>query len=398
MRNFLLTILLCLSAYVIAGNGTQASPLTVAEAKSKSLSSTTKYWVTGYVVGEMNSYANGKWFFNVAPPFSGGVYLIADSPEEYVLTQCLCLQFPTSSNGIDFNLYDSPQYWRKKVLFQATREDYNNMAGLKKVTDFSVLTPEPLADEAQAWDFFETFEDGEFTPTDATDKWLGGEFEVREYYGKSDKIGTVVCTWKLINAIIDDGKPKWDDQCASLRNQNASLELTFDREEGIGEVEFWAGNYEDYKTAQLTFTLAVSADKGKTWKTVAADQQVAKSAKSITNGMTLYRYKVNTQGQARIRITKTDTNNGKGLQIDDIKMSRYTNTGTALDNAVFPATIKQQGQQLVIQTPVPQQLTIYNALGQTVADVLVNGEYTITLHSGVYILRTPASARKVLVK
>lgn len=394
----LINSLLLFCQLAIAGTGTQSSPLTIAEAKAKNTSSTTKYWVTGYIVGELESYSNNKWFFNMAPPFGGSVYLLADNRKECDLTKCVCLQFPTGSNGSDeYNLEDNPQYWRKKVLLQATREQYNNMDGLKKVTDFQVVSAEPINDESAEWDFFETFEDGSFTPTVAADKWQGGEFEVREYEDRYDNIGTVVRTWHLTNGIVDNGKPKWDDQCVSLRGQNATLELTTDHTDGIGEIEFWAGNYEDYGTAQLTFTLSVSTNQGSTWTAVVTNQQVAKSSRAVTNGMSLYRYDVNRTGGVRIKITKTDSNSGKGLQIDNIKMSRYNNQSTALTDNKPDADILLLGDMVEIRSRLPQRLMIFSTLGQCIVNRTIDGYYSTRLDKGMYIIRIGEKSQKIIV-
>ncbi len=403
MNRILLTLIsvLFVVAALFAGDGSSAtSPLTVQQAKAKNVSTTTKYWLTGYVVGEMSAYSNSKWFVNMAPPFDGSVFLLADNPKEQDFTKCICLQFPTSSNGAEqYSLDENPQFWRKKVLLQGTREQYNNLDGFKKITDFQCVSSD-MTNEAQLWDFFETFEQGEFTPRVATDKWQGGVYEVREYADRHDNVGTVVSSWQLHNAIVDDGKPKWDDQCLSLRNANAYAELTTDRSEGIGEVEFWAGNHENYKAAQLSFTLSVSVDQGESWTNIVTNQQVSKSAKATTNGMSLYRYDVNVPGRVRIRITKTDSNTGMGLQIDDLKMSRYSNHGTAINSPENDddALISVQNNQVSVIVPYPQNISVYTPQGQCLMQKNEAETLNIFLPQGIYILRTNSTAQKFVVK
>ncbi|MBR1630611.1 MAG: hypothetical protein IJ680_02020 [Paludibacteraceae bacterium] len=395
----LLMLLLALRATgVMAGDGSESSPYSVAEMISHATSTTKKLWVRGYVVGELQNYSNNKWFIQMSPPFDGSVYLLADTHTETDLKKCLCVQFPISSvGGEEYSLEEHPEFWRRPIRLQGTREQYNNMAGMKKISAYEWLDADVFSDESRLWNFYETFESGTFTAA-SDDKWLGGVYERREYADKYDYEGTLVSRWQLTNAILDDGKPKWDDKAVSLRNQNATIEQLTDCTGGLGEIEFWAGNYEDYSAYQLAFSVLYSTDQGRTWNTLADNIQLARPTKATTNGMTLYRFLVNRPAPVRIKIVKTDSNVGKGIQIDDIKMSRYGEMSASLSTTPEEAisiTVRQGEAQITCAGT--HHVRIYTTDGLTMTDCVMTNTLCVQLPRGCYVVKTGRTAHKLIV-
>ena len=412
-----LLIILCVFVSLIsfAGDGSINSPLSVKEMKAKSINSNTKYYVEGYVVGEYEAYSNNKMFYEMSPvqdsydgtpSFGGYVFIIADSPEEYDINNCLVIQFPTTSTS-DYALDVRPYFWRKLFSFHGTHETYNGADGMKKIDEYAVIS-NSIDDETVVWTYTETFEKGssssknnkpyeysEFIPYDSDDKWQGGTFN--HYYNDGYMYDDMlVYSYKITTGLVDDSKPKWDDQAVCLRNENAALELVSTIESGIGEIEFWAGNYENYSTAKLSFTLEYSAD-GKTWQDIASDVAVPMTNKSTTNGMTLFRYKVNKSDAKKIRITKTDSNIGKGLQIDNLKISQYI-APTALQNISDDEIIVSvENNSIEVKNKQSGTLCIYTILGQQVytSSVVEATSTNIYLPHGLYILKFNNKTKKI---
>ena len=414
-------LLICIFAMSLsfAGNGTKESPYSIKEMKAKKVSSTDKYYVQGFVVGEFEANSNNKLFYEMspwsydfysAPTFGGYVYIIADSPKEHDINNCLVIQFPNSSTFDDYGLDAHPELWRKEFLFHGTREVYNGVDGMKKIDEYELLSAD-LTDETVYWNYTDDFEKGTTTPPksgsyeyttfkyfDPDDKWQGGYFTHIFDYGTGLAAEQTVTSYKITNGIVDDGKPKWDDLAVSLRGENASIENIYQSfGHGIGEVEFWTGNYEDYSAYKLSFTLQCSTDEGKTWRDIAKNVQVATTHNSTTNGMTLYRYEINEPKPAMIKIIKTDSNVGKGLQIDNLKISRFKAT-TALSNIYYnKILVSIQNNAVEVKNFESGTLSVYTLTGQQVFNSVLaeNSSTIISLSHGLYILKFNNQVKKI---
>jgi len=416
-RLFTFFLFLILSIFIFAGNGTKESPFSVKEMKAQKISSTDKYYVLGYVVGEFQSNSNNKLFYEMSPisngylstpSFLGYVYILADSPNEYDINNCLVLQFPTTVLMEGFGLDVHPEYWRKPFIFYGSHEMYNGLDGIKKIYEFQVLDLNPIND-ANIWTYTEDFEKGltssknnkpyeysEFIPFNTDDKWQGGTFS-RYYNDGYSYDDMLIYQYQLNNGIIDNGKPKWDDLAVSLRNENAYIELISEPENGIGELEFWAGNYEDYPNYKLSFSIQISSDNGNTWSDFISNVEVNPTVKSTTNGMTLYRYSLNLQGKdARFRILKTDSNFGKGLQIDNLKFSQFK-ASTALQNENDNnSIISIENNALNVKNITFANIIIYTLTGLKIYSTFTD-DLTIALDKGMYILVIDNKSFKIAI-
>ncbi|MEG1904468.1 MAG: DUF6359 domain-containing protein, partial [Bacteroidales bacterium] len=122
-----------MSTEIQAQTGTEEQPLSVTQGLSKTDGSSKTYWVTGYIVGEYDSYSNSKHFYEVAPPFNGTyAYLIADSKDEIDVNKCMTLQLSKSSFG-DVDLSTHPEHWKKKVTVCGLLREYNSRPGVKSI-------------------------------------------------------------------------------------------------------------------------------------------------------------------------------------------------------------------------------------------------------------------------
>ncbi len=414
---YVLLICVLVSFISLAGDGTKESPFSVKEVKTKKVSSNDKYYVKGFVVGEFEANSNNKLFYEMSPwcyylqsAFGGYVYIIADSPKEYDINNCLVIQFPNSSTFDDYGLDVHPELWRKEFIFHGTHETYNGIDGMKKIDEYELVSTD-LIDETVYWNYTDDFEKGTTTPPksgsyeyttfkyfDSDDKWQGGYFTHIFDYGEGLDSYLTITSYKIKNGIIDDGKPKWDDLAVSLRGENASIENIYQSfSQGIGEVEFWAGNYEDYSAYKLSFTLQCSVDDGKTWRDIAKNVQVATTHNSTTNGMTLYRYEINEPKSAMIKIIKTDSNYGKGLQIDNLKISRFK-AATALPNiSDDELIISIQNSVVEVKNKKSGILSVYTITGQRIyyIELAEDSSDFIQLSHGLYILKFKNQVKKI---
>lgn len=421
-RIYLLLFCFAFSISLFAGNGSKESPYSVSELKAKKVSSNDKYYVECYVVGEFEANSNNKLFYEMSPwsynyyekpEFGGYVYIVADDPHEYDINKCLVIQFPTTDTFDDYGLDMHPEYWRKKFMFYGTHETYNGLDGLKKISEYELLSSN-LEDESDLWNFTDDFEKGTTTAPkngdsyeytnislfDNDDKWKGCYFTHVFSFGIYLSGELTVTQYKITNGAVDEGKPKWDDRAVCLRGENATIEQIAEYNTGLGEIEFWAGNYENYSSYKMSFTLQVSTDFGKTWNDVATDVPVPVPAKATTNGMTLFRYEINKPGSTLFRIIKTDGNVGKGLQIDNIKFSRYKAPTSLpnIKNEELYVSVKNGGVELTNENS--GKLSIYSITGQEIySDYFGYSSKTfIPLNSGLYIVRFNQSAKKIIVR
>ena len=118
-----------------AGEGTQASPYNIAKVISLNNPGTVSY-VEGYIVGWVDgaSIQTGAHFG--VPSTSASNILLADSPTETDINNCVPLQLV---NGTDIrkavNLMDNPGNLGKKLVVEGSLEKYFGVAGVKSPTN-----------------------------------------------------------------------------------------------------------------------------------------------------------------------------------------------------------------------------------------------------------------------
>ena len=125
------------------GSGTKEDPFNVAAA----IAGSGNAWVKAYIVGwiEGQKIAEGAHFSGNSTVASN--ILIADSPDETDVNNCMPVQLPTGEVRAALNLPDNPGNYKKEVCLYGSLEKYFGTAGLKSVSDYvidgSSPTPQP---------------------------------------------------------------------------------------------------------------------------------------------------------------------------------------------------------------------------------------------------------------
>ena len=381
---FLLIPVFVFSSY--AGTGTESNPFNIAKAIKHKQGENVRYWVKGYVVGELNAFSNNKYFYELAPPFLGGTYLLADKPDEIDLSKCFPIQL-TGSRIDDFNLEDNPQYWRKEILVYGFFRDYFAKPGLQNLTEFQILSPEPLKNEADSWNFYEDFDEKKsYTPRDPAKTFAGGVYDGYEH------------TWNFVGSTMgeDSNDQKWDRSSARIRLTEGStgnsgyIETMEDKPNGMGTIRFWAGYYDKDNNSYLK--LSVSSDQGKSWQQAVAPFLIEKTWKE-------YQFAINKSGNIRLKIEKGDTS-PSGINVDKIRISDYaTSSGIEqFENQTdFNFYILDNCIELSLSKP-KNRITLYNTTGLIVLDETVgSGTFRFSVSQGVYILRVNNHKCKLII-
>ncbi|MCL2649990.1 MAG: T9SS type A sorting domain-containing protein [Candidatus Azobacteroides sp.] len=378
---FILSLLIATLVFAsYAGAGTQNDPFTIAQAIAHKTGENVRYWVKGYVVGELNEYSNNKYFYELAPPFgtgSGAAYLLADNVNEIDLSKCLPIQL--GSYFGDFNLDDNPQYWRKEILVFGFFRNYFAKPGLKDLTELQVLTPEPLKNEVDSWNFYEDFDEKKSYEQRDPDKTFAGGI----YTGYQH-------TWNFAGATMgEDAKDqKWDRSSARIRltegptGNSGYIEMMEDKPDGIGVIRFWAGYYDTDNNSYLK--LSVSSDQGNSWQQVVAPSFIAKAWKE-------YQFTINKTGNIRLKIEKGDTS-PSGINVDKIRMSDYVvsspSSAKKLENQNdFSFCVLDNCIEISLSKP-KNRISLFNITGQIVFDgTFREGVFRLPVSQGIYILR-----------
>jgi len=384
MKKLLISFLLIPVFSLYAGTGTQSDPFTIAQAVKHKTGEAVRYWVKGYVVGEMTAFSNNKYFYELAPPFgtgskAGDAYLLADNVDEIDLSKCLPIQL--SPRKDDFNLDENPQYWRKEIQGFGFFRDYFAMPGLKDLTELQVLTPEPLEDETGKWNFYEDFDEKKsYAERDPNKTFAGGIYTGEQH------------TWNFVGATMgeDSKDEKWDRSSARIRltegatGSSGYIEMTEDKPNGMGIIRFWAGYYDKDNSSYLK--LSVSSDGGKSWQQVVAPFFIQKTWKE-------YQFTINKSGNIRLRIEKGDTSPA-GIDVDKIRMSDYS-----VENPEPPVGVEQIENQDNFNfrildnciefsfSEAKNNVALFTPTGQIVCNkTFEKGVFRLPISSGVYIL------------
>ncbi len=132
-----------------AGSGSKEDPYNVAAAVAGSGNA----WVKGYIVGwvEGQKLDSGAKF-NANASVTSNI-LIADSPDETNVANCMPVQLPVGAVRDALNLQNNPSNFKKQVSLYGSLEKYFGTAGLKSVSEYmidgSTPTPTPTPGEAK---------------------------------------------------------------------------------------------------------------------------------------------------------------------------------------------------------------------------------------------------------
>lgn len=128
------------------GSGSKEDPYNVAAA----IAGSGNAWVSGYIVGwvEGQVLSSGA-HFNGSSSVASNI-LIADSPDETNVANCMPVQLPGGSDvRTALNLVDNPGNYKKQVKLYGSLEKYFGAPGLKSVSQYEIdgstptPTPEP---------------------------------------------------------------------------------------------------------------------------------------------------------------------------------------------------------------------------------------------------------------
>lgn len=120
-----------------SGDGSSDNPFT-ADAVISGTAAGTGVWVTGYIVGCINSNTNPYSYEFTAPFNYGSNMLIASTPTETVLENCVPVQLSKGSTIYTaLNLLDNPTNHGKQVTIQGNIENYFSQPGLKTTTAYN---------------------------------------------------------------------------------------------------------------------------------------------------------------------------------------------------------------------------------------------------------------------
>lgn len=386
-------LLLTMSTEIQAQMGTEEQPLSVTQGLSKTDGSSKTYWVTGYIVGEYDSYSNNKHFYEVAPPFNGTyAYLIADSKDEIDVNKCMTLQLPKSSFG-EVDLSTHPEHWKKRVTVCGLLREYNTRPGVKSINNHYFEESTLTDTETILWNTYETFDDKGYVAASSSSVFAGGT-----YTGETG-------VWKIKGGTWGDtgNDNKWDKASIRLRftegssGEKGSLELLSDKKNGLGEVRFWMGNYKEDASKSLAVALYYSTDQGKNWHEINNNIPVKRGNNVTTNGMSEYRFEVNKPGSVRVKFVKADNTTG-GINIDNIRLSDYQTT-TGISTVKEDQKIAYGSHNGIhILSAQAGPVEIYTISGQLIRRLSnVNRGHLISLPAGIYLIRNSKKTERIIV-
>lgn len=121
---------------LVEGDGTQASPYTVAQAKAKQAE--TAKWVSGYIVGFINTATTPYTYTYSATGAIATNMLIADSPSENMDGNCVPVQLPIGAIRDALNVLANPLNIGKKVSVKGDLLAYFSVPGVKTLTAYTL--------------------------------------------------------------------------------------------------------------------------------------------------------------------------------------------------------------------------------------------------------------------
>ena len=121
------------------GNGTEASPYTVAQVKSLN-NPGTKAWVEGYIVGWVEGMVLAEGAHFEVPATVASNLLLAASPDVTDVSQCIPIELKGGSAvRTALNLMDHPDMLHKRVKLEGELVAYFRATGVKSITSYKVV-------------------------------------------------------------------------------------------------------------------------------------------------------------------------------------------------------------------------------------------------------------------
>lgn len=210
-------------------------------------------------------------------------------------------------------------------------------------------------------------------------------------YSTTDLVNATMGSWTFNNSLImgtDVKDLKNGNQSARLgKYVGASVSMNADKADGAGTLSFYAGTYGT--DAAVTFGVYYSIDGGSNWVTV--DNNV-----SATSTFTKYTYTLNVSSPVRIKIS--NIGGTSRVNVDDVSITANASTGIS-GNEIAPISFFVQGNQLIIQNSMTQNIQVSGISGQVLySQKLMPGVTSVTLPKGIYILKGENLTKKVLIK
>jgi hypothetical protein len=185
------------------GDGTQAKPYTVAQAKIKQ--GETAKWVSGYIVGYVTA---STYIFTFSA--TGAVatnMLIADSPTENAEANCVTVQLPAGAIRDALNLSANAANLGKKVSVKGDLTAYINVPGVKTLTAYTLEGETPVVEPTTI--FSEAFSGtlGNFTSVSVVGNqlWAGTSYGAT-MAGFANSVSNANEDWLISPAINLTGK------------------------------------------------------------------------------------------------------------------------------------------------------------------------------------------------
>ena len=120
-----------------AGNGTEATPYTVAEAIAQN-NSGAEAWVVGYIVGWYDYNSNSALVTTLDGEVAATNIALADNASETTAANTLAIQLPAGDLRTALNLKDNPANLGKKVAIKGKLIKYFGICGLKECNGYKL--------------------------------------------------------------------------------------------------------------------------------------------------------------------------------------------------------------------------------------------------------------------
>lgn len=225
------------------------------------------------------------------------------------------------------------------------------------------------------------------------------DFEWEEFSNSGyDTQGTYegnACKWNYGGIYLGEASsdnPR-GERCIRLRDgkniSNGYIEMAEDKLNGAGTLSFYGGTYGN--DSEGSIMVSYSTNGGSTWTKA---ETIALPSKS---GLREYSITLNKTGNIRFRFERAS---GERINIDDISITNYVTASAA------PATADKEGWnaysptqgQLTLTAVEPCAIAIYSIDGKQVHCSQVTTTTTLQLASGIYIVASGSTSKKVIVK
>lgn len=215
------------------------------------------------------------------------------------------------------------------------------------------------------------------------------EIDEAEGYISSDFQGNA-CLWSRNNVGIygrTGDKHNGSHALCTGKNGERWVRMAEDKLRGAGTLSFYAAPYGN--DAEATVRVSYSVDGGQSWLTLA-------DAVTITEGdLKLYSYAINATGAVRIAIEQLA---GGRLNIDDVAISDYTGAVDAAISRTWDAYCPTPGT-IAIEADGCTSLSIYSIdATEQWSGIPAAGTTLLHLPRGIYIVATPTTSKKVVVR